>query len=168
MPKLRSLLLKLEASEFNRQFSNKAGFTLIELMVAISVIAIMAAIGLVAYSRVQANARDARRRQDVEAIVQALQVYGQNNNGLLPAGVTAGYVQTRLATTLVPGYMNSLPEDPQCTTAGSVPCYYYGLDSGGTKFGIFARMENAPSNAKTTCTNNAITDNTNYNYCYSP
>lgn len=56
------------------------GFTLIELLVVIAIIAILATIGLVIYANVQKNARDSRRRSDVEAISRALEGH-YNSNG---------------------------------------------------------------------------------------
>ena len=51
------------------------GFTLIELMVAVSIIAILAVIGVAVYGTVQEKSRDARRKADVDAIANA---YEQN------------------------------------------------------------------------------------------
>lgn len=49
------------------------GFTLVELMVVIAIISILSVIGIVVYTSQQKNARDARRRADIEAIAQALE-----------------------------------------------------------------------------------------------
>lgn len=53
--------------------SKSAGFTLIELMVTIAIIAVLATIGVTIYSIAQKNARDARRKGDVDAITNALE-----------------------------------------------------------------------------------------------
>ena len=53
------------------KYSN--GFTLIELMVAIAIVAILAVVGLVVYSNLQRQARDARRTQDLSAVANALE-----------------------------------------------------------------------------------------------
>src|SRR3989344_4865391 len=52
---------------------NKKGFTLVELMVAISIVAILAVVGLVVYGNVQATARNAQREQSLQAIATALE-----------------------------------------------------------------------------------------------
>ncbi len=54
------------------------GFTLVELLVVISIIAILSVIGITVYSSVQKSARDAQRRGDIEAIAKALEAhYGE-------------------------------------------------------------------------------------------
>lgn len=57
-----------------KSFKNPAGFTLVELLVVISIIAILSVIGMTVFSGVQKNARDARRRGDIDAISKALEV----------------------------------------------------------------------------------------------
>lgn len=57
----------------------KRGFTLIELLIAISIVAVIASIGFVSYSQAQASARDLRRKNDLQAIATALELYYQTN-----------------------------------------------------------------------------------------
>jgi len=54
---------------------NPKGFTLVELLVVITIIAILSVIGIAVFTGVQKNARDARRKADVEAISQALEAH---------------------------------------------------------------------------------------------
>lgn len=63
----------------------KKGFTLIELMVTITVIGILATVGMVTYSNAQKSARDARRKDDFKQIATALELY-QQANGHFPLG----------------------------------------------------------------------------------
>ena len=49
------------------------GFTLVELLVVIAIIAILAVVGVTIFSGTQKNARDARRRADIDAIAAALE-----------------------------------------------------------------------------------------------
>lgn len=49
------------------------GFTLIELLVVVTIIAFLAVIGAAAFGNVQKNARDAKRRADVDAVSKALE-----------------------------------------------------------------------------------------------
>lgn len=57
----------------SRIYSSGRGFTLIELLVAVAILAIIAVAGLVVYTGAQKNARDGKRRLDIEAIASALE-----------------------------------------------------------------------------------------------
>ncbi len=61
-------VLKRYASESN-------GFTLIELLIAVSIVAIISAIGLISFSASQEKVRDAKRKQDLRSIKTALELY---------------------------------------------------------------------------------------------
>ncbi len=67
---------------------SKKGFTLVELLVVISIIAILSVIGMVVFSSVQKSARDARRRSDIDAIAQALEI-NKTSAGYQPIANTA-------------------------------------------------------------------------------
>lgn len=56
-----------------KSINNPQGFTLIELLVVVSIIAILSVIGVAVFTGVQKNARDARRRADINAIANALE-----------------------------------------------------------------------------------------------
>lgn len=49
------------------------GFTLVELLVVVAIIAILSIIGLTIFTSAQSNARDARRKSDVDAIAKAIE-----------------------------------------------------------------------------------------------
>lgn len=57
-----------------KSVKNPQGFTLVELLVVVSIIAILSVIGVAVFTSVQKNARDARRKGDIEAIAKALEV----------------------------------------------------------------------------------------------
>lgn len=59
------------------------GFTLVELMVVISIVAILSSIGLVLYNNVQVSARDVRRKGDINAVAKALEI-NRNDSGYQP------------------------------------------------------------------------------------
>ncbi len=63
---------------------SKSGFTIVELVVTISVIAILASISLVAYAIIQRDARDNTRRGNANVIDQALEKY-YTQNGEYPS-----------------------------------------------------------------------------------
>src|SRR3989344_5476362 len=64
------------------------GFTLIELMIAIAIVAILATVGFTVFSNTQINARDAKRRQDIDAIATAIE--GKKVPGLVTYGPVTG------------------------------------------------------------------------------
>ena len=61
------------------------GFTLLELLVVITIIAILAAIGLGNYTRTLSRGRDAKRRADLKAIQNALEQYYVNHDNNYPS-----------------------------------------------------------------------------------
>ncbi len=79
--KLTSLKYKLSSLQYSskaavcsrKNVSYSSGFTLIEILVAISIIAIISVAGLVIYTGAQKSARDGKRRQDIQAIVLAFE-----------------------------------------------------------------------------------------------
>ena len=94
--------------------NNPEGFTLVELMVVITILAILALVGLTAFGEAQKRGRDGKRIQEIEAIAQALEIHYVNT------GATPGYqplVNTWFADA-------TIPQDPQ---HGATPNYDYCL-----------------------------------------
>jgi prepilin-type N-terminal cleavage/methylation domain-containing protein len=56
------------------QLTNKKGFTLIELLVTIAIIAIISVVAVALFGNIQANARDGKRKAELEAIANAIEV----------------------------------------------------------------------------------------------
>lgn len=65
--------------------ATKNGFTIVELLIVIVVIAILAAITIVAFNGIQAKAHDAAVRSDLSALAKKLQIY-KIDNGNYPYG----------------------------------------------------------------------------------
>ncbi len=62
------------------------GFTMIELLVAATIIAILSAIGLVSFSSALKNARDGKRQSDLQQVRSALELYRSGTGaGLYPS-----------------------------------------------------------------------------------
>lgn len=68
----------------------ESGFTLVELLIVIVVIAILAAIVINTFAGVQAKARDTERQTDMKAVASQLEVYYTNNGGYPSEAVMAG------------------------------------------------------------------------------
>jgi prepilin-type N-terminal cleavage/methylation domain-containing protein len=91
----------------------RKGFTLLELLVVISIIGILVALGAVAFSTAQKKGRDAKRRGDMKAVQNAFeQYYAQNNTYALNC-------ETMWTGTQSTG---SLPTDPVPTKSYSLSC----------------------------------------------
>ncbi|MBI2011564.1 prepilin-type N-terminal cleavage/methylation domain-containing protein [Candidatus Daviesbacteria bacterium] len=67
----------------------KSGFTLIELIVTISIIAILSVIGVTIYSGVQKTARDSRRIQEVQSIIKAMESHYLSSGGTCESAGTS-------------------------------------------------------------------------------
>lgn len=120
------------------------GFTLIELLVTITIIGILATIGLITYSAFLKAGRDTQRQSDLRQIQSALEEYHADQKYYpVQSEVTFGSSLSFGSKT----YLTKLPNDPiknpdysyipspsGCTNSGSSQCISYCL---------FAHMENS-------------------------
>lgn len=125
------------------------GFTLVELLVVITIIGILSGMGVVVYSRAQAKARDGRRRADLTNLQQAVEMhYADNLSYPSTGGVWWGQCSdygSRTATcgantfipNICPTYIANIPKDPKADASGS-DCYLY--RSNGTDYMILAHL----------------------------
>jgi prepilin-type N-terminal cleavage/methylation domain-containing protein len=82
---------------------NKKGFSLVELLVVITIIAILSVAAYTAVGGNTVKARNARRMQDLSTIQNALEIYN----------VTSNSYPTALADPpLTKQYISNIPEDP--------------------------------------------------------
>ncbi len=118
----------------------KAGFTLLELLVVISIIGILIALGVVAFSTAQKKGRDARRKGDMKAVQDGLEQYYSKNMGY-PAAADCSALGSTLSSG---GYMNAgIPDDPK--TADS--SFQYACDSNSDEYCVCAELESGGGNA---------------------
>lgn len=95
------------------------GFTLVELLITISIISILSAVGLVVYSSVMKQGRDSKRQSDLRSIQSALEQYYADNFSypvqVLPSLGGSGSISAGGKT-----YLNAVPTDPT-----GKPEYFY-------------------------------------------
>jgi len=116
---------------------NNKGFTLFELLVTISIIAVLTAVAVVSFGGVNKKARDSRRSADLEKIRIALEAYKQLNNTYPSAvGNTANLT----------GYLDKWPTDPKTKAV-----YQYSVGTSAYTYSIGTSMEDVGS---TNCTSN--------------
>lgn len=99
-------------------------FTLLELLVVATIISLLTATGLVSYTSLSKNSRDARRKSDVAEIRTALEIY-RSDNGYYPTSSSFSIPTDCTTTTLSSGeviYLQKTSVDPLCNT--SSPRYY--------------------------------------------
>lgn len=100
------------------------GFTLLELLVVISIVGILVAMGAVAFTTAQKRGRDSKRRGDIQAIQKAYEQYFADN-GLYSA----------TCSTMATGYMpGGTPTDPKGDQA-------YILNCEASRYCICAQLE---------------------------
>lgn len=105
------------------------GFTLVELMVVISIIAILAVVGITIFSGVQKSARDAKRKADIDAMSLALE--NKYNS-------TGGYID--LADTDFSS--GKIPVDPNSSKGN----YFRVVASDKSGFKVCASLDSNPNN----------------------
>jgi len=117
-----------------KKILGRKGFTLIEVLLVIVIIAILAAIVIVAINpgRQISQANNTQRRADVQTILNAVHQYSINNRGVLPAGIdgTATIIgddatEANICADLVPDYVAAMPFDPTATDAAYTSCAAY-------------------------------------------
>lgn len=95
---------------------NHKGFTLVELLIAISIIAILSVVGVTIFSNTQRDARNSARKSDIDAIFNAMETNYDSTTGQYAALQDAFFAS------------GSTPKDPlngqsRCGT-GTSPCKY--------------------------------------------
>lgn len=124
---------------FSKQKQNRvAGFTLIELMVVVAIIAVLTMVGLVSYMQAGKSARDSKRKTDLEAIKAALVLYRVNNGSYPPKDLTSTGYPAVLQNYISGG---NVPNDPKDNSVYSYdPEIAFG--SGFKTFTLSATLEN--------------------------
>ena len=128
----------------NLRTKSQKGFTIVELLIVIVVIAILAAISIVAYTGVQNNARLTQYQADAKTVIDAANAYNAEH-GTFPTHAQLGSYNT---VKLSSGVLTKIGTDTPNTTAPSdtnkeglrythtatsATVDYYGKNSAGTE-----------------------------------
>ena len=144
----------------------RRGFTLLELLVTATLIAVLTVIGIVSYSSVNKRSRDVKRRSDLEQLRSALEMF-RSDQTQYPGHTSYPTIQDATfndASILGPAivannYIPSIPTDPD----GKSTYYYEPTSSNNVNNGycVCAMLEITPSSAGT-CTSVTLPANCNY------
>lgn len=106
-----------------KSIKNPQGFTLVELLVVISIIAILSVIGLTIFGSVQKNSRDARRKEDINAIADAMEANYSARSGvyaaLVPTMFSQGVIPTDPINTVLTAGSTCTPVCRYCVRNGA-------------------------------------------------
>jgi prepilin-type N-terminal cleavage/methylation domain-containing protein len=134
----------------------KKGFTLVELLVTITIIGILASIGLNTFTSAQKKSRDAKRKAYLRQVVDAFEAY-HNDKGEYPAAdsgnimgcktdaeeaCTWGEIFSNTTPTPNTVYMVEMPEDPSVGNTFYYNATPHPVSNLNTKFELYARLEN--------------------------
>lgn len=101
------------------------GFTLVELLVVITIIALLTTMGMIGYTNATRKSRDGRRQADLEQIRTALELYRSDNSAY----------PDDWADLVTEEYIREIPEDPKGFS------YVYVPDTDNLGYDLCAHLE---------------------------
>src|SRR5690348_12699299 len=140
------------------------GFTLVELLVVIGIIALLISILLPSLAKARKAANTVKCAANLRSILQGMQIYASQNNGAIPgsAWTTARFVYSDVATaTFAPGFTASSANYPTVCQIWDWMCPIARLagvryDESPTDAARVARYEQMRKYAGFTCPENQI------------
>jgi prepilin-type N-terminal cleavage/methylation domain-containing protein len=122
---------------YYRSLKNKNGFTLVELLVVVSILLIIISISFLGYTLQMKKARDAKRKADFEKASKILAEYWDDNDRYPGFGFPPPY------TGSICNYQDLMIDLMICDPLNKEPLvYYYETDDDGTYFRLYAKLEN--------------------------
>ncbi|MFA5136908.1 MAG: type II secretion system protein GspG [Patescibacteria group bacterium] len=138
------------------------GFSFVEILVVITIIGIIAAIGTVSYTQFLMQSRDAKRKGDLEQIRAALEMYKSKNN-LYPLSneiIFGGDLCDPVGGCATGTYLKKIPNDPKTNSN----TYYY-QSTTGADYIIGSYLEQGSTS---TCGDCDLVGTQTCNYCLGP
>lgn len=121
----------------------RKGFTLIELMVVISIIGVLTSVTMIVTKTARIKANDAQRVSSLREVQQALIQYAADHNDAYPTtnstwhsecAAWGSYSQANVIPGLSPKYIGVIPRDPQMNKPANTCCFLYFSDAVDYKF----------------------------------
>jgi prepilin-type N-terminal cleavage/methylation domain-containing protein len=122
---------------FEKERRKVTGFTFIEILVVVTIIAMLVVIAAVSYGSINKRSRDARRKSDIEQLRSALEMYRADYSYYPDEGPSSftKIAEAGLSTPLE-SYIATFPQDPKdnstyayqiiMTNQLGSPAHYYG------------------------------------------
>ena len=128
---------------------HQSGFSLVEILVVLAIIAILSSILYINVSQGSAQSRDAQRQADLRAVSNALELYknkyGEYPQGCNAAGTWSGHALDYACSSgnqyivgLAPEFISRLPQDPKLN--GNNSGYVYATNVEGSAYIMKARL----------------------------
>lgn len=117
-----------------KKFLPTTGFTLVELLVVVTIIAILSVIGVAIFTNTQKSTRDARRKADIDAIASAYEVTHTSSTGKYRPLVAGDFSS------------GALPQDPINSTPDGY-IYTHATKTSDTEFTACAKLEAGGGNS---------------------
>lgn len=127
---------------------NRSGFTIVEVTIVVAIIAILAAVSIVMYSKVQIDSRNTDRSSKVDIITGALEKYF-SKNGEYPSCAAMTGTGTQVSSSVLPGINAGAlvtPTSPSSVT-NSITCT--ALTAGTTGPDAFAYIGDSSATCST-------------------
>ena len=149
----------------------RKGFTLIEMLIVITIIALLASLILVGMGGARAKTRDARRIADLHNVMNGLELYYAKNSNYPDESNWAG-----LSTVLTTGDIgvSRIPKDPLSSSPNS-NTYYYGASLDTQDYVLGAKLETDDAALGEDIDDDdgdtygvSCSDAPDYNYCIRP
>ncbi|MBI3620191.1 prepilin-type N-terminal cleavage/methylation domain-containing protein [Candidatus Roizmanbacteria bacterium] len=120
--------------------TDKFAFTMIEILVVITIIALLAGAGLAQFSYLSKSSRDARRKADIENIRGGLELYRSNNGGSYPSSLTFNCPPSGALADTSNTYLSPIPNDPKCLSGGTNK-YTYSVSAPYQTYSLWVPLE---------------------------
>lgn len=132
---------------------SKQGFTIVELLVVVAIVALLAALGMVALGGIRAKARDAKRFSNMNTLRTAMERINSENGSYADSDCEVGYVHAcagistltnvlpSLSSLKDPGYHNDIERCTPATCAVDQACDYSFESIDDEDYEVYFRLE---------------------------